>query len=198
MGCPGFNLPAKLFCPALGAAIEHAAETGRQSICSRCYACSGRYTLGVVTRALKGRGIWWTDTPIQERIEELADQIRSGGEPRYFRCYDSGDIDTPEACEFWDRLSRLFPKTLFWLPTKTWVLTDFLPSLQDLNKRPNVLVRPSALCFDDPPPIVPGLCAGHSSAKLEPSKADRECAGKCGRCRACWTRPEVSVNFKDK
>ena len=198
MGCPGFNLPAGKYCPAMPIAMQTARDTGRQSICQRCYAQQGRYRFGNVKRSLQGRADWWDSNDTTGRVQGLAAQLSRKKKVPYFRCYDSGDLDSVEASLVWDELSWQFPDTLFWLPTKTWVLTDWLPFLRALNTRPNVIVRPSACCFDDPPPEVPGLAAGHAAASKEPKKTDFNCPGKCGTCRVCWTEPELSINFKDK
>ena len=197
MGCPGFNLPAGRFCPATKVAADTARRSGRQSICSRCYAQSGRYRFRNVKEALARRADWWESEDIIGRIRGIANELSRKRTRPYFRAYDSGDLDTPAACHVWAGLSMEFPETLFWVPTKTWVFPEWLPHLRELNEIPNVVVRPSARCFDDPPPVVEDLSAGHSGALNEPVKADWVCPGKCGDCRICWTEPGLSVNFKN-
>ena len=197
MACPGFNLPAVDCCPAAGKCIREAKRKGKEPICARCYATKKRYRWSNVRNTLQRRADWWKATDPVTRGRVLADAVQAQGVPRYFRCYDSGDFDL-SAYDTWKTMAELLPGTVLWLPTRTWILDDHFPRLVRLNRMPNIVVRPSALCFDDPPPDVPGLAAGMSSAYLEPMKADRKCAEQCGRCRMCWTRPDLSVNFKGK
>ena len=197
MACPSFSLPAGVSCPALHLCVQKGKEHGDDAICARCYARRGRYRFSNVRRSQTERWNWWQETPPDKRADFIVMAIQMEGAARYFRCYDSGDLDSPAACETWIRVAEQLPYTIFWIPTHTWMIPEMLPSLRELARVPNVHVRPSAVCFDDPPPVVEGLDAGHTAHRSEKPKADRICPGKCGQCRMCWTRPDLSVSFKE-
>jgi hypothetical protein len=198
MACPSFSLPAHLCCPADVACMKLAAEMGLEAICGRCYASKSRYKWKNVAGVLKKRQQWWQSTAPLERAEQLAEAVLAEGDVRYFRCYDSGDLDR-SAFETWWHFADLLPRVTVWIPSRTWILDDYLPDLIELNRHPRIVVRPSALCFDDAPPSIYGLSAGTSSAWKEPMKADRKCTEQCGlQCRICWTHPELSINYKRK
>lgn len=196
MACPGFNLPRGIACPALGKCMSVVGEA-REAICCRCYAGSGRYRWSNVKASLIRRWEWWQATAPLARARQLQLALMNEGAPQYFRCYDSGDLDL-SAGDTWISLAEAMPDTLFWIPTRTWILDEFADMLLKMSRVPNIIVRPSSMAFDDPPPIVAGLSAGTASAWLEPVKADLICAEQCGDCRVCWTEPKRSVSYKRK
>lgn len=200
MACPSFSLPAGKTCPALDLCLQ--SETGgREAICRRCYAQKSRYKWKPVRDAQERRLAWWDATPPEGRAQTLASEARAGGEPRYFRCYDSGDFRDARDRDTWLRMAELLPNTVFWLPTRTWMVPELLPMLRELNARPTIVVRPSAACFGDPAPVVEGLAAGLAapvSNKNPGRTADRVCPGQCGPCRLCWEATDLSVEFHRK
>jgi hypothetical protein len=197
MACPGFNLPAVEACPAYLACMAADRGTGN-AICRRCYAQRSRYTWASVKNALRRRWDWWIATPPLKRAEELAKAVKAEGYPRYFRCYDSGDLCL-NAEDTWLKFADLLPETRVWIPTRTWCLPERLDHLRRLSAHPGIIVRPSALCFGDRAPDLPGLSAG-SSAPVEGQHplmvADYVCPGGCGDCRVCWESPRTPVAYK--
>jgi hypothetical protein len=197
MACPGFSIPARSGCPAYKASLAVAETENKDAICSRCYAAKHRYKWGNVKKVLEWRQRWWLETAPKARATAIAVAVEKEGSPRYFRCYDSGDLDL-SAFETWHEVAELLPDTLLWIPTRTWILSEYLSELVKLNRHPRIVVRPSSICFDDSPPDIPGLAAGLCSSYRDPVKTDRVCPGQCGKCRLCWTRPDLSVNFARK
>ena len=193
--CPSLSLPAGIDCPACEASIRLAHERGREAICERCYAQKGRYVFRQVRANQRARSRWWHETDAGDRAVILADAVKREGSPRYFRCYDSGDLDL-SAIETWLKFAELLPGTRIWIPTRTWLLPEFLPGLQALNDHPRIVVRPSTVAFDDPPIDIDGLAGGHAAHWLEPAKAGYLCPGSCATCRICWDRPDLSVSFR--
>ena len=198
MACPSFSLPARTTCPAAALCLKKAKAEGTEAICGRCYATKGRYYFSNVKTAQARRLEWWTPTHPVTRARVIAGLMTEAGSPKFFRCYDSGDMDR-SAAETWYHLAELLPDTILWLPTKTWLLPEYMPDLISLNRHPRIVVRPSAVAFDDPPPKVDGLSAGTASFWKEPMKADVKCHEQCGaECRICWLRPDLSVSYKRK
>ena len=193
--CPSLSLPAVIDCPACELSMRLAKEAGKDAICERCYALKGRYVFPKVRENQLVRSEWWHNTDPIERAVILADAVRREGAPLYFRCYDSGDLDL-SAIETWLRFAELLPDTKIWIPTRTWLLPEFLPGLLALNSHPRIIVRPSTVAFDDPPIDIDGLAGGHTAHWRDPIKATYRCPGNCADCRICWDRPDLSVSFK--
>ena len=193
--CPSLSLPAVIDCPACELSMQLAREAGKTAICERCYAQRGRYVFPQVRNNQLARSEWWHGTDPIERAIILVDAVKREGAPRYFRCYDSGDVDL-SAMETWLKFADLLPGARLWIPTRTWLLPEFLPSLRALNAHPRIVVRPSAVCFDDQPVTVRGLAGGHAAHWREEIKAPYRCPDDCSACRVCWEKPELSVSFK--
>jgi hypothetical protein len=193
--CPSLSVPAVIDCPACKLSIRLAREAGREAICERCYATNGRYVFRQVRINQRDRSRWWHNTDPVDRAIILADAVKREGAPAYFRCYDSGDLDL-SAIQTWLVFAELLPSTRVWIPTRTWLLPEFLPGLRALGAHPRIVVRPSAMAFDDPPAVVDGLAAGHTAHWQEGLKADFLCPGSCANCRTCWDRPDLSISFK--
>ncbi|MBT4814326.1 MAG: hypothetical protein HOJ57_37260 [Lentisphaerae bacterium] len=193
--CPSLSLPAGIDCPACELSIRLAKEAGKAAICERCYAQKGRYVFRQVKENQRARSKWWHETDPIDRAIILADAVKREGAPQYFRCYDSGDLDL-SAIGTWHKFAELLPGTKIWIPTRTWLLTEFLPGLRALNDHPQIVVRPSTVAFDDPPVSITGLAGGHAAHWHEPIKATYPCPGNCANCRICWDRPDLSISFK--
>ena len=193
--CPSLSLPAVIDCAACELSTQLARAAGKAAICERCYAQRGRYVFPQVRNNQLARSAWWHGTDPVERAITLADAVTREGTPRYFRCYDSGDLDL-SAIETWLTFAELLPDTKVWIPTRTWLLPEFLPGLLALNAHPRIVVRPSTVAFDDAPVTIHGLAAGHAAHWHEPPKASYRCPGSCAKCRICWDRPDLSISFK--
>lgn len=206
MAAPSFGLPAVETCPALKRCLKvqrtaRKSDSEAMSICAQCYAQKSRYRWRNIKANLQWRLGWWKSTSARDRAVVLANEVKKEGSPAYFRCYDSGDLDCTEAAETWLYMADMLPSTRLWLPTKTWILPEFLPVLRRLNEHPRIVVRPSSILFGDRAPVVEGLAAGSSAPRSNKAlglTADRVCPGQCGECRLCWDAPELSVEYHRK
>jgi hypothetical protein len=124
----------------------------------------------------------------------------------YFRVHDAGDMFSPAYAACWLEVCQRLTKTKFWIPTRAWqqpsgllpVFDPILNTLQKLAALPNVTVRPSALDFGDPPPVVRGLDAGSTAEFAAAGVWDCPAPtqdGHCGSCRHCWDEPAVPVTY---
>lgn len=114
------------------------------------------------------------------------------------------------------------PQISFWAPTRTWVTGFGWPELAKKIKYDNMIIRPSAYSIGDysPGPLYPGGPQGSTSTVLEEiqaalqarkfawdcpvyegeknkktcSDAPNRATGKIG-CRACWVKPNLSINY---
>lgn len=201
-----FSLPAGDSCPW--------ALYGEGAICDGCYAEKGRYIMPNVKNAQRVRFEWvkrCVRTP-EGRAEfhrAMVAAITAAGNS-YFRGHDSGDFFCPAYVEMWAEVCKALPEVTFWFPTRTWrALTDPRASaatkknwslaLSALCALPNVRVRPSALFFNAPAPmvrnLVPGMSAG-TTARDEGFNCPAATQGNvCGTCRTCWDSPDTAVSY---
>ena len=196
------------------------------SICTKCYAGKGGYGhpdtqtwqilrhewTGAMFKA--GRAAEWIDlmtlalTVAQWREQKT--RLAHGQDPNYFRIHDSGDFFSPAYMAAWLEICRRLPRMRFWAPTRVWMDPHYQAVAASCP--PNLVLRPSAIHFGDPPPVLdparfPGWARGSSAAWVE---RDAEgglvwqctayagegatCANArapdCSRtCRYCWDAP---------
>lgn len=201
-----FSLPAGESCPW--------ALYGENTICGDCYAQKGRYVMANVAHAQSVRFEWVrtclrTPDGTDQFVWTLTDAIRDARNT-YFRVHDSGDFFSPAYVRAWARICRALPDVKFWFPTRTWrVLThpkasaqlkqEWALALAELASLPNVSMRPSALFFNAPAPmvrnLVPGMAAG-TTARDEGFNCPAATQGNiCGSCRVCWDSPDTAVSY---
>lgn len=192
-----FSLPARQTCP--GAFLANG------SICAVCYADGRhRYRWTSVQRAQAARFAWtlWA-LEAGTFVPVLIGAIAARSE-RYVRIHDSGDFFHPAYALAWRDIARALPAVQFWAPTRSWAIAGrlrpaedaLLAALRTLAALPNVVIRPSALVLEDPPPVVAGLAAGST---VTADRARVTCPksltvpAHCGSCRVCWDAPAVPV-----
>lgn len=179
---------------------------GEGTICAGCYAQQGRYLGDAVRGSQWARFEMLRAEPDRAFAEIVAgiESLRARAGIKYFRVHDSGDFHALEMIGRWFDVAARFPRLQFWFPTRVYRFPAWIRELQRLATLPNVAVRPSALRFGDPPPIVPGLDAGTMSdpdpvlgARTCPKTASAQAEPSCAsvRCRTCWNRPELPVNY---
>lgn len=186
--CWTFGVPAKKTCPG--------AVYGRNTVCSRCYACNGNYRYGSVKKAMLRRMVAMV-TDEAQFIQAVNTQLATK-KFRYVRLHDSGDFYAPEAIDLWATIAKQNPGIRFFSPTRTWRLDEFLPSLRRANRLKNFTIRPSALFIGEGAPKVRGL-AGGLGVTNEQAQATCPASRKHGtctesRCRRCWTQ-EGPIDF---
>lgn len=197
MQCWSFSLPAGFSCPM--------AKYGEGTICGACYAQINRYNMPNVLRAQLIRmeyvraGLQSTEAT-QALVTTLVTAISTHVKNGYFRWFDSGDFFHWKFINVCYQVCRALPDIQFWFPTRSWPHSKALPeewiiNLTLLASLPNVVVRPSALKFDDPAPEVDFLSLGSTAhTKVGGVVADHlECpktihGGNCesNGCRSCW------------
>lgn len=133
----------------------------------------------------------------------MAHAIRKEVRNGFFRIFDSGDFNSPTAIEIWTGICAYVPDVQFWCPTRSWrAKTDaWVLPLAELAALPNVVVRPSALDFDEAPPQVVGLGPGtgvwvdRTDGHICPKSVSHTSCETEG-CRACWQgEKEIAYKF---
>ena len=195
MSAPSWSLPAAITCPGMLADSDNA-------ICSGCYAQLGRYAMRGVAEPQAARLAWMLahlDNP-SDWIRQIVDALRAAN-CIYARLHDSGDWFSLAQCRAWYEILRQTPEVHYWAPTRSWRVPHLLPELRRLHSLPNCTIRPSALYFDQPAPVVEGLGAGMASHYRD-APHGRTCpkteAGSCAaaRCRTCWDSADGPVSFQ--
>lgn len=199
MSCYSWSLPAVASCPGRVA-------NNSNDICYGCYAQIGRYGLPQIMDTQAARLAWTIESLKTKREKEwittLVMAIRkvTKNQPRkqrYFRWHDSGDIFSPTYCRMIIEVCKRTPEVRHWLPTRSWRL-PWVDVIRELASLPNVIVRPSALTFDDAAPVVDGLGKGSTAItsldrlpkghRLCPKTTAnyQEASCKSVGCRRCW------------
>lgn len=191
MACWSWSLPAGSPTDG-GSCASH--THARSSVCHSCYALIGRYSMQNVIDAQRIRFQWLIESmPDTDLPPFLASAISTLSYARpYFRIHDSGDFHNTAAIDLWTQVVTLCPRVRFWSPTRSWRFPTWLPHLRRLHAA-GCSVRPSALNYDEPAPVIDGLAAGSSVAKDEPP-TDTTCPKLTGDshnceahgCRQCW------------
>jgi hypothetical protein len=180
------------------------------TVCHGCYALKGNYTFPNVKAALERRyqktmravyavtrfgeyagGIY------RKRFIESMVQLIGHYSPKHFRWHDAGDIQSAEHLELIAEIARLTPNTKHWIPTrevgilKRWyVMGGSIPR--------NLTIRVSAHNIGHtmhlngmPKEIVTSSVEGAEGYNCPAPSQD----GKCGDCRACWSKNCKVVNY---
>jgi hypothetical protein len=175
LGCFSWSLQALETCPgSIGAAA-----------CSGCYATGGFYAMPDA-KALRARNkADWQAADWEARmIAALAGES-------HFRWFDSGDMYSLVLAEKIYAVMLATPSTKHWLPTRMGKFPKFAPILARMAALPNVRVRFSS------DSVTGEFSAEHGStiipaADVAPQGVTvcraYENLGKCGPCRACWSK----------
>lgn len=186
MPCKAWGIPASMC--KLGTLLANV----QGSVCSQCYATRGRYHKGEVKRALerRARNMWH-----RQWVDAFVTVLRRA---KYFRWFDSGDLQNVEQLARIVRVAERLPHVRFWLPTRE------LKTVQQYMrecKRPqpwpsNLTVRVSAHMVDKRPQHI-ARCVGSMVCSRRVPRNVFACPARkqgnvCGTCRACWD-PSIRI-----
>jgi len=195
----GWSLPALLACET-GSSLARKDGT----VCSKCYACKGRYQETVVAASLRAR--WdrlqaaMADGREAEWCAAMARLIRKQS-PTYFRWHDSGDIFSDRYLLMILVVIRLTPDTDHWIPTKELRRLHRIFVRQGFAVPRNAVFRVSAPMLGAGMTVPEALhargvrssSAGWDGSAGQCSAYTRE--GFCGDCRDCWDGSTANVNY---
>ena len=162
------------------------------STCSKCYALKGMYNMPNVREAMARREDFFHAIDFVPRMVRVLNRLRK---PE-FRWFDSGDVEDERMADNILDVCEATPNKMHWIPTrekKIWRAVLRRRSLPD-----NVTLRVSAAMIDGEAPVgfentstVSGA-AGNVVGHLCPAPTQD---GKCGSCRACWSRDVKNVTY---
>lgn len=170
-----------------------------RSVCSRCYACKGRYRFGNVRSALDRR-YRSLMSGIEDWRSAMSELIRlkyrnKAPEFRFFRWHDSGDIQSVSHLSAIARIAQENLDIRFWLPTKeTRFVVEFL---RDETCPENLTIRVSNPLIGQSRFPVSGLPASAVGASVGFACPAYNQGGECRDCRECWNKETPIVNYPE-
>jgi len=160
--------------------------------CSGCYATTGNYRFKNVKAPREhNREDWKRDQWVDDMVAELDND-------RYFRWFDSGDVyDVRLARKILEVMKRT-PWCNHWLPTRMHKFSKFGSVLAEMSALPNVVVRLSSDSItgdtvEGPQTSTIATLDNVPGDALVCEAYSRE--GKCGPCRACWSKDVALVCY---
>ena len=160
--------------------------------CSGCYATQGNYRFKNVKAPREhNREDWKRDQWVDDMVAELDND-------RYFRWFDSGDVyDVRLAFKILEVMKRT-PWCNHWLPTRMHKFSKFKAVLAEMSALPNVVVRLSSDSItgdtvEGPQTSTIATIDNVPGDALVCEAYSRE--GKCGPCRACWSKDVALVCY---
>jgi hypothetical protein len=200
MPCPSFNLPASKC--GIGSELRKIPGT----VCSKCYACKGRYGFPNVQNALQKRydGLFAKDK--NKWIEAIVFLINHyASKSGYFRWHDSGDIQGYWHLDLIIKVAKQTPNIKYYLPTKS-----YLSIFEKIPK--NLCIRLSSYYINNAWPVNGYIKEKEifNSGKYPVSititedmehlfQKNRICqgvkTGNCGTCRMCWNKNIKTVYY---
>lgn len=200
----GFSAPSKM--PWLSYSISaRRCKTGgklrkvKGTICSKCYAFRGNYRWEVVRKAHEKR-FWamsrqnWVSNMVMALRSRL---IETPKYQRFFRWFDSGDIQSLKNLQNIVKIAELVPEVQFWLPTQErGIVQEFLRSGEIFPQNLNVRISAPLVGVQVKP--IEGTTTSCVNVNSEgvfqcPSSTQNN---KCVDCRACWNRDIKTVSYK--
>ena len=209
MPCLSWSLPAVETCPGstifsdkYNGKLENwnthyenfVKDSERVPSCQGCYATTGNYLYKNVKAVREHNVVDW------QKPDWVSKMVSTIKHERYFRFFDSGDIYCVELAEKIKEVCRRCPDTKFWIPTLAWKIPAIMEALETIAELENVTVRCSqgsvmtgnaidlevfgynqfSIVVENPETVA------SKKGIVVCSAYNRD--GKCGQCRACWSK----------
>ena len=190
MPCKSWSLPAIVSCPG-----AHNKGHFRVPACAGCYATRGRYKFGKVKDVREHNMEDW------KRSGWVDAMVKAIGKAKWFRWFDSGDVCSADLAKKIYEVIRQTPNCEHWLPTRSYKIPAIRDILNWVAVLPNVTVRLSSDSVTGE--RISGKYTStiiQSAEDFIPSKGYALCRaferkGKCGSCRACWSKDIHTIAY---
>ena len=198
----GLSKPSKMPCNSFGISATECITGGKLrevkgSVCERCYAHRGFYTMPSVKAAHERRiEAIYSEKWVEAMI--LLINIYEGG--NYFRWFDSGDLQSVKMLRRIVVVCEGTPTVKHWLPTQE---SGMIRAFQKAGgKLPaNLTVRLSSEMIDGPTWAKLARELGVQTSSVvtsgETCKAHTT-HNKCGACRNCWNKNIKNIAYPQK
>lgn len=172
------------------------------SVCSKCYAFKGNYGFPNVKTARYWNFHSLPNSDFTKWISEIVYAIRQGYEKnsiKFFRWFDSGDIQSIEHLGAIVEVCRQTPDIKHWLPThEKGIVLRYLSEHSEFPE--NLTVRISAAMVDGTPTRSYKFTSTVYSNEGSPARRGHICpaptqGNKCLDCRACWSRSVANIAY---
>lgn len=173
------------------------------SICSKCYADKGFYS--IYQNTIKPAQFARLDA-LHQAIQDaymgelwVSGMVSLIGNDEYFRWHDSGDLQGLAHLELIASVCQATPGTMHWLPTREYgTIKEYIAKHGALPD--NLIIRLSAMYPDEPVKIpaslqgIKGITASNVHTIKPIGNACNAPAqnGECRDCRICWSDAVVS------
>lgn len=198
MPCFTWSTLARVHCPGSRSRDELTGMMQLVAACKVCYAAAGHYRHESTKLVREFNAQEWEHSDFVDGfVAKLFGHM-------FFRWFDSGDLHSVQLAEKIYQIMLLSPKTLFWLPTRSWKLPKFKNVIDRMQKLANCVVRFSSDSItgklaptDNPQSIIYGnideltavngfQCKAYNGKNSDP---------QCGTCRACWSKDVPIVGY---
>jgi len=189
------------------------------AICHSCYASKNRYLFKPIKDARQAQYDHWIWTKDLDWIDEMTAIIDKTAKTdkfgnRYFRWFDSGDLQSVSMLQEIVTIARNLPDIKFWLPTReTGILQEYFDGTRTAPI--NLLIRVSMDFIDETiaryKTVIHDEWTDHVTFSTVTTEPDRhQCIqsdkiikvkGKevtikvCGDCRRCWDRKNEITSY---
>ena len=191
MPAKSWSLPAWETCP--GARDDNGKPV---DACGGCYALTGAYQFpGTIASREHNLADW-------KHSDWVAVMVASMKRAKFFRWFDSGDAYSVDLIRKIHEVVKLTPHVQHWLPTRSYKVAKLWQALEAIDAEPNCVVRCSSDSIDGE------RLSGYSNDSVIlgsaedfiPEKGYSLCraytrGGKCGDCRACWSKAVQTVAY---
>jgi len=190
MPCKSWSLPAGSTCPGAYTKV------GMVKACQGCYAMQGFYRMPAAKKVREDNRDDWK---LPDWVNRMVAAI--GTDP-YFRWFDSGDAYHPGLIRKIHEVVEQTPKTLHWMPTRSYRIKRLKKLLDKMRKEcDNIVIRYSSNNVDGT--FKKGLHGSTIIAEDQKSTLPADVhvcpasqqEGRCDNCRACWTKTVKVVAY---
>ena len=190
MPCKSWSLPAWDSCPS-----ARKSDGKPVDACHYCYALTGAYRFpATIASREHNMQDWKLDSWVDAMVKAI-------GRAKYFRWFDSGDAYDIKLVGKIFQVMKQTPNCQHWLPTRMHKKLHFRLMFNEMNLLPNVVVRFSsdsikgeAVVGKYTSTIIPEA-EGFSASKGVSLCRAYSRKGKCGTCRACWSKNVSRVEY---
>jgi hypothetical protein len=170
------------------------------TVCSKCYAIKLQKLRPAVDKGWKANLAKWNTAiatgTVPQWVEAIAFQINRYNTDGYHRWFDSGDLQSVEMLDAICKVAMLTPNIKHWLPTReVRIVSEYLKN----NMIPdNLVIRVSSpLVNGHPLPHFTNTSTVHAKGvpAIGFACGAYNNGGKCGDCKACWTKTVRNVSY---
>lgn len=179
------------------------------TVCSKCYACKGRYIIASVKNARRSQFEYYMSTPQFDWIGEMVQAISAVTKvEKSFRWFDSGDLISVGMLRDIVQVCVDLPDVRFWLPTReTGILSEYFGNGYTTPSNLNIRVSMDYIGETSEKHEITQMNSNnrhwtrHVTFSTVSANRGFSCPAThsddhtCGRCRMCWDSYTTVVDY---